>query len=116
VVTSWIRLEPLIEENDINDMNIPWEFRVERLKESITLWRTVAVGVTLGYLALLVPFSLGLWNSSDRIVTRADEAFLLSTGSAFALTVFTIYVLVGTIYEAFRKAKVTADLLLRIRK
>ena len=50
IVSSWIRFEPIAADY-LQKPDIPWELKIKKLKESITLWRTLAVGLTFGYIA-----------------------------------------------------------------
>lgn len=99
----------------ISDIDISTNFKIERIKEYVVLWRTVAISLGFGYLALLVPWSSLIWMVSPRVAPKPDEAFLL-TQISFAQPVFvSIYVLVGPVWEAFKKAHDAADLFLNLK-
>jgi hypothetical protein len=88
----------------------------ERIKECVTLWRTVAFTITGSYVALLIPWSSLLWSipwSSLDPVKNKEERMLAGTGEGIMLTIFSLYVLFVLIYEAFAKSNDAANLLLK---
>lgn len=115
LLSIWIRFEP-VSRDYLTKSDIPWEIKVERLKEYITLWRTVTVSFAFGYLALLVPSMNGMWSVSEIYLSKKSDIFLVSNAAVLALIPFSIYVVVGIVYESFRKSQVAADLLLTIKK
>lgn len=101
--------------NWISDPRIGINLKIERVKEHVKLWRTVAISLAFGYLALLVPWSNIIWAIAPKIATKDEEIAMLSN-LGFAEVVFvSIYVLVGPVWEAFRKAHDAADLFLELR-
>jgi hypothetical protein len=89
---------------------------LERLKEYGALWRTIAVSVAIGYMAILVPICNTTWAQASASVTNGAQAQLLKTAFSINLCLFSLYVFWGVIYEAFRKANDAADLMLQIRQ
>ena len=115
LAVTWIRHEP-IGGAFLQDSQIPCELKVERLKESITLWRTLATGFAIGYMALVIPAFSFFLSNNKQIVTKPDENSLLMVEEEIGFILFTVYVFLGIIYEAVAKATLAADLLLTIKK
>jgi hypothetical protein len=95
--------------------DISAQIKIERVKEHANLWRTIAISVTVGYIAVIIPWNNFIWSQPSHIVTNASEAFLLGQGAAIALAILSLYMLFGVIYEAFLKAHHAADLMFCIR-
>jgi hypothetical protein len=98
----------------LQTQRIRWQLRVERAKESATLWRTVAISTTFGYVALLIPWTNSIWKLAPQIATKKDEVFLLSATNAMGIAFCSIYVLCAVVFVAFARARRTADLILKI--
>ena len=89
--------------------------RWERLKEYGVLWRTIAVAMTVGYMIILVPWSNFIWNQSPHIVRAPAQAYVLSEFGATGIVGVSVYMLLGVLYETFRRAHEAADLALRFQ-
>jgi hypothetical protein len=89
--------------------------KLERLKEYVVLWRTIAISMTIGYMIILLPWSNFIWNQSPHIVTDPAQAFVLSEFGATGMVGVSVYVLWGIIYESFRRAHDAADLVLQYK-
>lgn len=87
----------------------------ERLKEYGVFWRTIAVAMTVGYMIVLVPWSNFIWNQSPHIVRDPAEAYRLSEFGATGIVGVSLYMVLGILYESFRRAHEAADLALRFR-
>jgi hypothetical protein len=105
---------------------LPWPARLaseelgaavkwERLKEYGALWRTIAVAVTIGYMIILIPWSNFIWSLSPHIVRDPAQAYVLSEFGAAGMVGVTIYVILGVLYESFRRTHEAADLALRYK-
>jgi hypothetical protein len=70
--------------------------------------------MTFGYIGLLIPWFGAVWNAAERIVTKPNEVVLVGSIFEAQLSVFSLYVFVAIICEAFRKTKLVADLMLSI--
>lgn len=84
--------------------------RWERLKEHVVLWRTIAAAMTVGFMIVLVPWTNFVWNLSPRIVKDPAQAFVLSEFGATGIVGVSVYMLLGVLYETFRRAHEAADL------
>lgn len=82
----------------------------------MTLWRTVAISITFGYIAFLVPWTNLIWTTAPRITPKPDEIFLLGQFGIAQLIFISVYFLVGPVWESFKKAHIAAELLLHIKK
>jgi hypothetical protein len=91
------------------------QIKMERVKEHANLWRTIAISLTVGYIAVIIPWSSFIWSQPAHIVTDATEAFLLSQSASIALAILSLYMLFGLVYEAFLKAHRAAELMFCIR-
>lgn len=98
----------------INDSRIDPLLKLERLKELITFWRTLALSITFGWVALLVPWTSFALSSSKEFFTTSAEVFINTNAWTVAVFGFSIFVLFGPVYESFRKATFAADQLLRL--
>jgi hypothetical protein len=101
-ITSWIYYLPF-EVDWIDDRRIDRLLKLERIKEIVTLWRTLALSVTFGYLALLIPWQNLIWSTSHQVVTKPDEMTFLSSANSVALSAFSLFVLFCPVYESFRE-------------
>lgn len=95
--------------------DISAQIKMERVKEHANLWRTIAISLTVAYVAVIIPWSSFIWSQPTHIVTNASEAFLLSQSASLALAILSLYMLFGLVYEAFLKANRAADLMFGIR-
>lgn len=112
---SWIHL-PFNVDYWIDDQKIDHLFKMERIKELTTLWRTLVISLTLGYGALLIPWATLSWTSSKLFLdNNPDEIFINSNAWVAAIMGFSFSFLFGPVYEAFHKATSAADLLLRLK-
>ena len=90
------------------------QIKLERVKEYANLWRTIAISLTVGYIAVIIPWSNFIWSQPIHIVTNEKEAFLLIQSASIALAILSLYMLLGVVYEAFLKAHRAADLMFYI--
>jgi hypothetical protein len=111
---SWIHYLPA-EPPWLNDTTINREMRLERIREAISLWRTLALSVTFAYVALLIPWSVFNWSFAPMIVTKKDEILLVGLGGEIELLIFSVYILLTLVYESFKKANDAADMLLKLK-
>jgi len=114
LVSCFIHFLPL-EVDWLTAAHISTASKAERAKEYVTLWRTVAISVTIGLVFVIIPWVNFIWNLSPHIVSNETEAFMLSQFGMAGIFGASIYILFGIIYESFRKAHDAADLLLRGR-
>jgi hypothetical protein len=91
--------------------NVSTQVKLERVKEHANLWRTISISLTVGYIAVIIPWSNFIWSQPLHIVKDEKEAFLLIHSASIALAILSLYMLLGVVYEAFLKAHRTADLM-----
>lgn len=90
--------------------------KIDRVKHYADLWRTISISVTVGYLAILIPWITFLWNIPPTWVTNPTEQNILRQFGCSLVAGLSMYVLFGIVYEAFAKANEAADLLLSISR
>lgn len=115
LVSCWIKYSPT-PANWLADEDLSATIKMERIKEYANIWRTVAISITIGYIAVLIPWTSFVWNQSAFFVVDPSERILLSQFGSGLLIALSIYVLLGVVYEAFSKANDAANLMLGIRK
>lgn len=94
---------------------ISTQIKLERVREYANLWRTIAISLTVGYVAVIIPWSNFIWSQPMHIVKNESEAFLLIHSASIALAILSLYMLFGVVYEAFLKAHRAADLMFSIQ-
>jgi hypothetical protein len=111
--SCWTRCLP-IPHDWLNRKNLSAAVKIERIKEYANIWRTAAISITIGYMAVLIPWTDFFWNQSASFVVAPHERILLSQFGSGLLLATSLYVLVGVIYEVFRKANQSANLMLEV--
>lgn len=113
-VTTWLRLcRP--EAGYINEEGVPLAIRLERLKATITLWQTIAMSGTMGYIALVIAWIAFVWKLTSYIVTNAAEQFLLGQAFFAEVAIFSLLVIIGPLAEAFGAVRASIAQLTEIR-
>lgn len=110
--SSWIHYMPLDVawlKDDINPL-----LKLERIKELVTIWRTIAISIVFGYVSIMFTTAKFMWEVPIQIVTNKDEQFFLGSVLVAYLAFLSIYLAFVLIPEAFRKAGSAADLILQI--
>lgn len=102
--------------NWLTSSDLSEEIKLERVRQYVNHWRTLAVTITAGYLAMLIPWTTFLWTHFPAAyVTNPAERVRLSYFGTAGLLGLSLYVAIGIVYEAFLKANEAADLLLRVK-
>lgn len=115
LITTWLHNIP--EKPDyINKSSIPFQARIERLKESVVFWRSLSISGSLGYIALSASWIAFFWGSGGTFLTDPSEKFLNKIAMALQFGVYSIYVISGPLKEAFSRTIATADHLLELRE
>ena len=113
LLTCYVHFLPF-QEDWLASANFTKSSKIERVKEYATLWRTIAGYLTVGYIAMIIPWSYFIWTlQPPTIVSDKGERFLLGEFGAMGIVGFSLYVFLGVIYESFRRAHDAADLVLR---
>lgn len=89
--------------------------RVEFTKESASLWRVISIGLAVGYIGILVGWLDFVWEYPSSVVTDPAEKELLSVHAGIGVAFFSVYVLIGPVFQALSRWRATASLLLRIQ-
>jgi hypothetical protein len=98
----------------LNDSSISPDIKLDRLKESVTLWRTIVISLTFGFIGLLIPWTNIEWDLGSKILSDKKEILIYGQQSAGQLGFLTTYVFVAVILECFKKTITVADQMLNI--
>jgi len=114
-ITAWLHLK----QDDlsyIEDYDFPFESRLERLKASTTLWQQISIYGSAGYLAFVLTWIYVLWQLAPYIVTDRRDIFLLNSVAALEGLIFTVFVILGPLKEAFQRAFFLASMLSTVQR
>jgi len=114
VACSWIHYLPLTRTN-LSKLEAKSDAKIAWVKETISLWRTVFISLTGAYLALLIPWFNYFLQSIPQLIPDENEARLLRCLLGGQLSIFSLFVFSGPLFEAMQKAREATDLLLEIR-
>ena len=67
-------------------------------------------------MAIVVPWNTAILTVTDKIVIAPQERFLAIGAFGIEVMLFSVYVLLGGVYELLRKARAAANLFLEIKK
>jgi hypothetical protein len=107
--SSWIYYVPF-KFDWIDDSSINSSLKLERIKEIVTIWRTLAISLAFGFLAILFPWIKFVMDLN--LSFKNDELLQRTVIGVAGVILTSIYIVFGVLYEAFRKASMAADLLL----
>lgn len=90
--------------------------KIERIKEMVTVWRTIALSLAIGYIAGAFQWVKMDYDLARQLIAgkTGDPLYefqvqrLIATNNV-QLMLFSAYVVAGVLYESFRKSKKTAD-------
>lgn len=74
------------------DESISIQSRIEKIKELVNLWRTIAITLGAGYLAILVPWSNYLFSNMHIFDPFEKEQLLISNGVFVEIYLLSIYI------------------------
>lgn len=114
-ITAWFHLK----RDDLSyleDYDFPFESRLARLKASAILWQQISIYGSAGYLAFVISWVYVVWQLSPYIVTERKDIFLLSSVSAFEVLIFTVFVILGPLKEAFQRAFFLTSMLSTVKR
>jgi hypothetical protein len=114
-MSIWIRHSPL-RTDYINETDIFVQARLERVKETVILWRTLLLSLSAGFLALLIPWFVFIWDVPAKIVTEPREQILLGFASGAQVSLFSLFFISCPLFETIRKYGAAADMLLRLKE
>lgn len=112
--TCFVHLLPL-QADWLRASEVSTATKYRRAKDSASLWRIIAILITVAYIVLLIPWATFIWNQSPHIVADPGEAFLLSEFGVSGILGCSVYMLLGVIYESFRRSLDAGDLALRLK-
>lgn len=110
--SSWIHYKPF----DVAWLkdNIDPLLKLERVKELVTIWRTMAISISLGYVSIMLTAAKVMWESPAQFIQDEGEQFLLGCVNITAVACLSIYLVFILMFETFKKAGSAADLILQI--
>jgi len=115
LLTCWIRWSA-DDMRAISNLRIPFEARLERVRESISFWTTVGMSVGIAYLAILIPWMQFLSNEvAANVTTDPAEQLLLGSCGVHGVWFYSLCVFWGPIWEASRRRMAAAHHLLSLR-
>jgi hypothetical protein len=116
VIAAFVRFSP-IRSDFLTDRNIEFQSKIEWLKEYSNLMRTVAISGGIAYFAFIMTWFNYMWQMVNRAFQdNFHEVAFVHGLFAFQAFGISLYVLLGPLYECFRKAKIVRDMFLDIRK
>ena len=89
--------------------------KIERIKETGALWRGFSITLTASYVALLIPWYAYYMKSAPIVVKDPFQAWMLKVVLCGEVAVFSFWMLLGPIREAWSRAARSSDLLLHVR-
>ncbi len=115
-LSSWIHYSsPCLD--FVQDQAIPLPARIERLKDMVSFWNSVAVYIGTGYLALVVPWQIGNFAYFvPHVVTDPKEVLRMAGVETLGMVIYTSYVIFGPFREAIQKRELLADEYLNFRE
>jgi hypothetical protein len=99
----------------ISDPRVPFDARLERIKQGTAFWMTLTISGGVAFLAF-VHFWMN--NMSDLVgVGFADRGHQVVARGLYAIQIgaYAVYFVLGPIYEGFAKVRSTNRLLLELR-
>lgn len=114
LVTVGIRLSA----NDFSNLSAetPFESRLEAVKAAIAFWQMIAVYASAGYLAFSVTWLYAMWFTTEKMVSSAEDRFILGQAQVGVAVAVTVCVVIGPLLEAFSNAFKAMDYLLSVKK
>ena len=88
----------------IQDMTVPFESRLERVKAAVAFWQMISVYASAGYLAFAVSWSYAMWFTTEKMVSSPEDRFTLGQAEVGILIAVTACVVLGPLLEAFSNA------------
>ncbi len=115
LTTLWVRLHPDVEK-DFNNHHIDPQAKVEWIKASFDIWRSLFTGSLIAYMALVVTW-VSTNSTLNAYVTRDKAELERMAGLNMAgVAVYSAFVVGGPLYELYYKMRNTAALLLTVKR
>lgn len=86
----------------LNDHNIQFGLKLERLKATITTWQQITVYGSMGYLAFVIFQISVVWFTSKVIVTVPAEQWYFGNFCSGQIALYSFMMIIGPINEAFQ--------------
>jgi len=89
--------------------------QIDFIKEETAIWKGVALGLVAAYLAIVAGLVLALHAANRDIVTAPRDIFILNQYSNFQLTLMSLFMFLGPIYESIKKVMESNQRLLFVK-
>jgi hypothetical protein len=100
-------------EIDLAEVDVP--ARISWISEKSSMWRTLGIGIIIPIVTCITIWYPKMYNSFVLTYDEPERGYFLALWAIVA-TVVVLYVILGPIYECFRKAEHIRDMLLIIKK
>ncbi len=114
LITVWIHNESIIDDL-FSESVATSQARIEYIKEQMSIWKTIAIGLIVAFLGMVVTLTKELHANNATIVTTVQDLFLLNQYTNFSTTLMSLFMFTGPIYEAVKKIRPASTYLLTIR-
>jgi hypothetical protein len=101
-LTVWLHFTPE-DTSFLQRSEIPLEAKLEQLKASIFIWRSIFIYGAVGYLAFSISWVAWLTNATPIMLTDRYEQFFFNNVSVAGLLIFTVGIMIGPLNEAFMR-------------
>ena len=98
----------------LTDTSIDVRARIERAKDNVASWRSWHHGFMIGYMALAVSWTCGIWATSEKWLASKQDVFLVGQENHIMIMIFTVYVMVGLFRVLHLRADEASRLLSKI--
>ena len=100
----------------LEDPDVPFDSKLERLKATISTWQQLTIYSLAGYLAFVIFQISIIWTISQVIVTAQNEKFLFGELCGMQIAIFSVFVIMGPLNEAFQMTLCSTRKLSTLRK
>jgi len=114
-IAYWIHYTPVRSDYTLQP-DIVDDAKIERVKESINLWRIIVITLGAGYLGIMLQWCHLIWFEGTNTVSDPYEKHLIALFPSIELVFFTFFIIFGLLYEGIKKTEKAADVLLSIKK
>jgi hypothetical protein len=115
VGTLWVRYFPE-DHSCLSDEEMDSRAKIEWIKESILLWRTLLTGLAIAYVGLIATWFGTAARMSETITADGAELELIGLCNLTAIAIYSAFVVGGPLYELFVRMQSAADLFLRLKR
>lgn len=114
-LTTWLHLS-LGQFNYANEMTVPYEARLERVKATISTWQMIAIYGAVGYMAFVISWAYVVSVIVSLTVRCDQDRFILGQAGIIQILVISICVIRGPLFEAFNNMFAAVKQLSKMRR